>query len=618
MEPIEQIVLAQDLDVHSWIRPACDKLSRRNTSLSLEEARTIGLDTAVEVFHLREHNLHCMLRHQSLTFAVAEDDAEAQLPTTSTYQYTKTERHDHKKPKCKPREQAMEYIAKQAREKQKSEETEAKVEVEVAVKRVEEERPAKEEDFAAAEAAKQAEKQAQHAKDEATRLAKEEANRLAKEEADRLAREEANRLAKEEEANRVAKAEEEAKQQEALKEAEADAQKQRQQEIDHLAAIAAAAANAPKHEGKCSIHIHFYRNSRSMLHVDTDSTTSYAAVSIMASTDSAHTALSPALSPVWNPTPSPTPSPTLSLVLSSTLSPVLSLVLSPTLSQQTCMSEGAPTDLLLGPITWQGDFIDGPALEPAPATFVYFGAESPVNGFAAGLTSTLNTVVPTTQTEGPTVASTAAEPVPPASEHVAQTKPAPTSTAETAQNQAEREAVAAALKEASDAAEVAEAEKSAAAAAVKAAEDALADASAPLKRAEEATKAWEAEKNALKRARLGTAKRKATDEVKAAGPKIRDAEAALKEAQSRLEEAEGKVSKADEAKAAAQATIESLPSADQASRPPAPAIDATAANASTNAFGSIGGGWQKIAALEAPTIAPEGSPVKVEKALPTE
>jgi hypothetical protein len=93
IEPTKQIVLAQDLDIQSWIKPACDELSRRSTPLSLEEARMVGLDTAVEVFHLREQNRRCISCLQQLPFKAAENDIQIQASTTSTNQYTITEHH---------------------------------------------------------------------------------------------------------------------------------------------------------------------------------------------------------------------------------------------------------------------------------------------------------------------------------------------------------------------------------------------------------------------------------------------------------------------------------------------------------------------------------------------
>jgi hypothetical protein len=90
IEPTKQILLAQDLDVQSWIKPACEELSRRSTSLSLEEARMVGLDTAVEVFHLREQNRTCISCLQQLPFKVAEYDTRIQAPTTMIDQYPVT------------------------------------------------------------------------------------------------------------------------------------------------------------------------------------------------------------------------------------------------------------------------------------------------------------------------------------------------------------------------------------------------------------------------------------------------------------------------------------------------------------------------------------------------
>jgi hypothetical protein len=75
VEPTMQAVLAQELDVQSWVEPACERLARRAVPLSVEEARVVGLDVAVEVFRRREEERGCAAcRRGPSPPVVAEDE----------------------------------------------------------------------------------------------------------------------------------------------------------------------------------------------------------------------------------------------------------------------------------------------------------------------------------------------------------------------------------------------------------------------------------------------------------------------------------------------------------------------------------------------------------------
>jgi hypothetical protein len=79
MEPTTQIALAQELDVQSWVEPACERLARRAGPLSVEEARVVGLDVAVEVFRRREEEQGCAAcRRGPSPPVVAEDEQTRQ------------------------------------------------------------------------------------------------------------------------------------------------------------------------------------------------------------------------------------------------------------------------------------------------------------------------------------------------------------------------------------------------------------------------------------------------------------------------------------------------------------------------------------------------------------
>lgn len=59
IEPTDKIVLSQEFDVADWYEPACEELTTRSATLTMEEAKKIGLETAVRVFHAREQSRPC-------------------------------------------------------------------------------------------------------------------------------------------------------------------------------------------------------------------------------------------------------------------------------------------------------------------------------------------------------------------------------------------------------------------------------------------------------------------------------------------------------------------------------------------------------------------------------
>jgi hypothetical protein len=95
----------------------------------------------------------------------------------------------------------------------------------------------------------------------------------------------------------------------------------------------------------------------------------------------------------------------------------------------------------------------------------------------------------------------------------------------------------AALRDASERANAAAIGRTAAANAVREAEAHLFNALEPIRKTEEAMKLWEQEKNALKRAKLGTQKRLMSDRARAAQPVVKEAERVLTVAKGRLEDA---------------------------------------------------------------------------------
>jgi hypothetical protein len=78
MEPIRQIMLAQELDVQPWFEPVCSKLAHQSTPLSLEDARMVGLDITVKTFHLREQDLRYISCRQALPRTTVENDSQIQ------------------------------------------------------------------------------------------------------------------------------------------------------------------------------------------------------------------------------------------------------------------------------------------------------------------------------------------------------------------------------------------------------------------------------------------------------------------------------------------------------------------------------------------------------------
>lgn len=54
IDPIEKIHLSQRFDIAEWQAQACQELVERKTALTAEEAQRIGLETAVQIFQLRE------------------------------------------------------------------------------------------------------------------------------------------------------------------------------------------------------------------------------------------------------------------------------------------------------------------------------------------------------------------------------------------------------------------------------------------------------------------------------------------------------------------------------------------------------------------------------------
>lgn len=76
MDPTTKIVLSQEFSVTQWFKPACEQLVARPAILTMSEAHKIGLEAAVQVFHMRELTRSC----SRSAIPSSPNNCEGQLP----------------------------------------------------------------------------------------------------------------------------------------------------------------------------------------------------------------------------------------------------------------------------------------------------------------------------------------------------------------------------------------------------------------------------------------------------------------------------------------------------------------------------------------------------------
>lgn len=55
LEPVTMVVLGKEYKVLKWLKDGYKSLADRQETISIDEAKRLGLETAIRVFHLREN-----------------------------------------------------------------------------------------------------------------------------------------------------------------------------------------------------------------------------------------------------------------------------------------------------------------------------------------------------------------------------------------------------------------------------------------------------------------------------------------------------------------------------------------------------------------------------------